>query len=122
MKISGQVRWASYVIVAALSMIVAASPLDAQAPSSARRARPGVTAGAARRVEGVTLQVRLDRAGFSSGVIDGQPGRKTTAALTQFQEARGLEASGTLDDATRQALGDEPGLMAYTVTPEDIAG
>jgi len=36
---------------------------------------------------------------------DGVSGPKTTAALTQFQKDRGLPPTGTLDDATRAALG-----------------
>ena len=49
-------------------------------------------------------QVLLDRAGFSPGVIDGLEGISFDAALKGFQEARGLEVTGKLDQATRQAL------------------
>ena len=71
---------------------------------------------------GLTLQVSLDRAGFSPGVIDGAPGRTTRGALQRFQDAKGLTASGTMDDATRQALPSDPALIAYTLTAEDLAG
>jgi len=71
---------------------------------------------------GLALQVSLDRAGFSPGVIDGAPGQGTRAALQRFQEARGLSASGAVDDATRQALPADPPLVEYTLTPEDLAG
>ena len=64
----------------------------------------------------------LDRAGFSPGTIDGAPGQTTRGALQRFQEAKGLPASGTLDDATRQVLPADPPLVAYTLTPEDLAG
>ncbi len=71
---------------------------------------------------GLALQVSLDRAGFSPGVIDGAPGRGTRAALQRFQEAKGLAPSGTLDDATRQALPADAALVEYTLSPEDLAG
>lgn len=75
-----------------------------------------------RGLEGLEVQVGLDRAGFSPGVIDGRPGRNTRAALTRFQEARQLPPSGTVDEATRQALGAPPAIVAYALTAEDVAG
>lgn len=114
--------WLRRVLSAALVLAIVDGPVLAQSRTVARGASPTAQPVAARRLEGVALQVRLDRAGFSSGAIDGQPGRKTKAALTLFQEARGLPATGALDDGTRQALGEDPALVAYTVTPEDLAG
>lgn len=52
----------------------------------------------------LAAQVALDRAGFSSGVIDGKEGRFFALALRGFQEASGLPVTGRLDDATSQAL------------------
>jgi lipoprotein-anchoring transpeptidase ErfK/SrfK len=49
-------------------------------------------------------QVLLDRAGFSPGVIDGMSGISFEAALKGFQQARGLQATGQLDNSTRAAL------------------
>jgi lipoprotein-anchoring transpeptidase ErfK/SrfK len=49
-------------------------------------------------------QVLLDRAGFSPGVIDGLKGISFDHAVKGFQEARGLQVNGQLDQATRQAL------------------
>jgi lipoprotein-anchoring transpeptidase ErfK/SrfK len=50
-------------------------------------------------------QVVLDRAGFSSGVLDGKDSDRWKAALRGFQNANGLEESGTFDAATQAALG-----------------
>jgi type II secretory pathway predicted ATPase ExeA len=51
------------------------------------------------------LQERLHNAGFTPGPIDGVLGPRTRRALRQFQAAHGLHATGSLNAATRQALG-----------------
>jgi lipoprotein-anchoring transpeptidase ErfK/SrfK len=55
-------------------------------------------------------QVLLDRAGFSSGEIDGKMGRNTRAALAAFGEERTLEAAGIEI------------LTPYVITAADTAG
>jgi peptidoglycan DL-endopeptidase LytF len=51
------------------------------------------------------MQRELAARGLYAGAIDGMAGPQTMAALRQFQEQQGLSASGSLDDATRRALG-----------------
>lgn len=51
------------------------------------------------------MQVVLERLGFAPGVIDGKEGASLADALKGFQESRGLPVTGTLDEATRGALG-----------------
>jgi lipoprotein-anchoring transpeptidase ErfK/SrfK len=69
-------------------------------------------------------QVLLDRAHFSPGEIDGAYGSNMRQALVGFQKSRNLGASGTLDEATFNALDTDraPSLVRYTVTEADAAG
>lgn len=70
------------------------------------------------------LQVLLDRAGFSSGEIDGVMGRNTRAALAGFRESRSLPDQVSDEPAVRQALGapDVEVLTSYTISAADVAG
>ena len=47
----------------------------------------------------------MRRLGYDAGKVDGIFGPGTAAALKQFQTAKGLAASGVVDDATALALG-----------------
>jgi lipoprotein-anchoring transpeptidase ErfK/SrfK len=74
--------------------------------------------------DALAIQVALDRAGFSPGVIDASMGMLTRAALRGFQTANGIRATGNLDPATQAALADgqlEP-TATVVVTPDDAAG
>ena len=68
-------------------------------------------------------QVVLDRLGFTPGVIDDKMGMSTVNALKGFQEARGLQVTGKLDQATAQALAEWrhiPATRVVTIS-EDFA-
>ncbi|HZQ73469.1 MAG TPA: peptidoglycan-binding domain-containing protein, partial [Burkholderiales bacterium] len=51
------------------------------------------------------VQQKLRALGFDAGPVNGDFGSKTQAALAQFQLARSLPVSGSLDAATLDALG-----------------
>lgn len=73
----------------------------------------------------LAVQVRLDRAGFSPGEIDGSGGPNTTRAIEAFQRARGLPESGRPDAATKEALeaaDQRDVLVDRTLSDEDVAG
>ena len=50
------------------------------------------------------VQSKLHEWGFDAGPVNGDFGSKTQTALAQFQIANNIPASGTLDDATLDAL------------------
>ena len=69
-------------------------------------------------------QIRLDRARFSPGEIDGRYGTTFKTALGAFQKSRDLPVTGVVDEATWQALDQDstPALAKYVVTDADVAG
>jgi lipoprotein-anchoring transpeptidase ErfK/SrfK len=78
----------------------------AQATQGSHAAKP-----AAAKNDALPLQVALDRAGFSSGVIDGRMGTNTARALDAYRAAQNQDP----------ALLPEP-LIRYQMTAEDVAG
>lgn len=70
----------------------------------------------------VRLQVLLDRAGASPGVIDGYDGDNVRKALYAFELMRGLPADGAIDADVIAALETGgPVIGEYTITPEDTS-
>jgi lipoprotein-anchoring transpeptidase ErfK/SrfK len=69
------------------------------------------------------LQVMLDRAHFSPGVIDGFPGGNTEKALRAYAREHDLHTDGELNEELWTSLveGDsEPAFMTYTITEKDL--
>lgn len=102
-----------------------ASTAPARRPATTRPRRPApppappVTIPAS--TDMLRLQVALDRAGFSPGVIDGRPGPKTSAAVARWRESpSGIEARQSDPNALAPELGELPTLFLYTLTQEDI--
>ncbi|MEQ1771151.1 MAG: L,D-transpeptidase [Devosia sp.] len=70
----------------------------------------------------VKLQVLLDRAGASPGVIDGFDGDNVRKAISAYQAMNGLNADGQLNaDLIAAIQTGEPVVGAYTVTAEDVS-
>ena len=101
----------------------AAAPTAPAASTKADKtwAAPG-TPGSPIKGELFHAQVLLDAAGFSPGPIDGKDGQSFKQAVRGFQQAHGLQASGTLDNATRRALlqGGRPSTVTVRLGPDDV--
>ncbi|WP_085035377.1 L,D-transpeptidase family protein [Ensifer aridi] len=68
----------------------------------------------------VHLQVLLDRAGSSPGVIDGYYGENVTKAIAGFEAMHGLPADGKLDPEVIGRLADEmPPIQPYVISEDD---
>ncbi|WP_271896726.1 ATP-binding cassette domain-containing protein [Candidatus Phyllobacterium onerii] len=65
----------------------------------------------------VRLQVLLDRAGTSPGVIDGIYGKNVTKAVASFEKMTGMPPDGTIDpDVISRLETGAPMIGTYTVT------
>ncbi|HEX6307475.1 MAG TPA: L,D-transpeptidase [Longimicrobiales bacterium] len=73
------------------------------------------------------IQILLDRARFSPGIIDGRWGSNTEKAVYWLQRREGLRPTGHVDEATWQRLQQVAGatgdlVRVRTLTQEDVAG
>ncbi|MCU0695563.1 MAG: peptidoglycan-binding protein [Myxococcaceae bacterium] len=66
----------------------------------------------------LSLQQKLEEAGFSPGPLDGKFGPLTQRAVRAFQEARGLQVDGIAGPATAGALG----LSGFDAPPPRVDG
>jgi hypothetical protein len=57
-------------------------------------------------------QRALNKMGFDAGSVDGVWGPNTAAAIRNFQQSRGIEATGRLNDRTMEELGIQGGQQA----------
>jgi lipoprotein-anchoring transpeptidase ErfK/SrfK len=69
------------------------------------------------------VQVLLDRAGISPGIVDGWKGGMSESAIRAFERREGFAEDGVLDSAVWEALQGDGGpiLGQYVVTEEDHA-
>jgi lipoprotein-anchoring transpeptidase ErfK/SrfK len=99
-----------WILTAALMTLTAQATQGTNAPNKAQ------VAGAPQskpqsKMDALALQVALDRAGFSSGVIDGRMGTNTARALEAYRAAQNHDP---------EILPES--LVRYQITAEDVAG
>jgi lipoprotein-anchoring transpeptidase ErfK/SrfK len=73
----------------------------------------------------IKVEVLLDRAHFSPGVIDGRGGGNLKQAIVAFEAAHGLQPDGRLDQSVWNALvtADKgPVVTDYVITADDVKG
>ncbi|MRG58051.1 L,D-transpeptidase family protein [Phyllobacterium sp. SYP-B3895] len=71
----------------------------------------------------IRLQVLLDRAGVSPGVIDGLYGTNVTKAVMSFENMMGIPPDGAIDpDVVSRLETGGPIIGTYTVTDDDLKG
>lgn len=101
----------------------AAAPALAQQQAAAPKAA-AVPAASGLDMDIMHIQVLLDRADFSPGVIDGKPGISLDDAVRGYQEANGLEETGKLDDETRALLmrDKRPAVRKLAIDARDLQG
>ncbi len=69
------------------------------------------------------LQVLLDRAGASPGVIDGYGGENVTKAIAAFEAMQHLPVDGKLDPGVIDRLSDQrPAIEPYVISQDDAEG
>jgi lipoprotein-anchoring transpeptidase ErfK/SrfK len=122
--------------VGALLCLAWPAAVQAQAlkPDQIKEAKASDKGGS--RALAAKVQILLDRARFSPGVIDGRGGENVDNALEAFRKANGLDgnagkgkdAGKGIDEATLAKLAEiakessDPVLTEYTITEEDAKG
>jgi len=73
----------------------------------------------------VRIEVLLDRAHFSPGVIDGYNGENVRKAVSAYQASHNMPVNGQADNqllAQLTAQETTPALVSYTITADDVRG
>jgi len=100
-------------VCATCAVVLVSAPLQAQRNAAAKR--PAAAAAANKSPDMLPAQVLLDRAGYSSGEIDGARGLNTQHAIAAFERDKKTTIAEALATAT------DPATIPYTITAEDEA-
>lgn len=115
-------------IVAALLAGASAVPAKAQSQGTAISTPSSVSSdlfSGQRSQDILKVQILLDRARHSPGVIDGMMGGNTRRAISAYQRSAGLTETGQIDAQLIQRLEQVGGgelIQTYTVTEDDANG
>jgi lipoprotein-anchoring transpeptidase ErfK/SrfK len=106
-----------------LGLVATAAHAESLRPDEINTAR--YTSGEPSRALVARLQIMLDRAGISPGVIDGRMGENVEKAIRTFRLQIGLGGAGTLGRAVFRKLRERVegrAIVSYRITEQDIAG
>ena len=119
---------------AKFTLLIAAATLPFASPGTARAAQSAISVpsqapaglfSGARSQQVLAVQILLDRARHSPGVIDGAMGGNTRRAISAYQNANGLAVTGEvtqdLIDRLTQAHSSDL-FQTYTITSSDVSG
>ncbi len=118
------IRYLALCTAIALCTPAIAAPIDGQAVNTASIASVPIEAPPEKPNHPdpaiVRLQVLLDRASASPGVIDGYFGENLSKAIAGFEALQHLPADGKLNpEVAARLVGDVPAIQAYAITADD---
>lgn len=100
-------------------------PPEPPGPAGANQTEATAPASVAYDAAMVRIEVLLDRAHFSPGVIDGYNGENVRKAVSAYQASHNMAVNGQADaDLLQQLTAQDstPALVRYTIAAEDAAG
>jgi lipoprotein-anchoring transpeptidase ErfK/SrfK len=111
-------------ILTMMLTLLAGTAVLAQAPGARGTTGRAVNNNSQAFTDTVAAQVLLDRAGFSPGEIDGQPGANLERAIRAYQRSNGLPESGQFDEELRGRLtaGNQQPMTNYQISGADVSG
>lgn len=115
-----------HIVIAATAFVSLSALAEGNRAAPDKQAQAGTSASVQSQANSSVIkqaQQKLSAAGHDAGPADGLLGAKTQQALKDFQQAKGIDATGQLDQRTLTALGVSAGVGATpSSAPEASVG